>query len=149
MKRIEKEYTRVEKEVYFEAWDGERFSSAEACNEYESNARGVVGKKVQAFRVAKTNEYELFYPFGVGGEDYEVEVYRPTNEKDIETLNQYLNMFDKDSPLVPESCIGKEVILNFNYDKDWVRARTLDDFTKDFLDNFKRRILKEGDEKNE
>lgn len=149
MKRIEREFTRVEKEVYFEAWDGERFSDENACKEYENNARGVVGKKVQAFQVARVSEYDLFYAFGVGGDDYPVQVFKPMSEKDIESLNQYMNMFDKTAPLVEDSCIGQYVILNFNYEMDWVRARTLDNFLEEFKENFQKRILKEGDENNE
>lgn len=149
MKRIEREYTHVEKKVFFEAWDGEIFSDEKQCYEYENNARGVIGKKVQRFRVVQTNEETLFYPFGVGGDEYLVEVFRPTCEKDIEDLNYYFAMFDKDLALIDNSYIGKDVIVNYNYDKDWLRFRTLDEYIKEFTDNYRKRVLQEGNDEED
>lgn len=143
MKRIEKEYTRIEKEISYEAWDGETFSKPEDCIEYENNARGVIAKKVQDFQVTKGSEYDLFFPFGVGSDDYAMEIYKPTSTKDIDNLNQYMNMFDPSTALVREEYIGKVLILRFNYDKDWVRAQTLDEMIEEFRKNFSECILKE------
>lgn len=143
MKRIEKEVVTKTTRIIFEAYDGEQFSNVDDCNAYENNAKGVLGKKVQLFRIARTNEYELFSCFGVGSEDYDVEVYRPQTAKDIETLNQYMNMYYDKAELVPDDYIGKEVIVNFNYDKDWCSASTLDELIERFKKNFAERILKE------
>lgn len=141
MKKIEKEYTRVEKEVSYEAWDGETFSDENACREYENNARGVIGKKVQQFLVKRTNEYEFFEPFGVGGEDYAVEVYKPETVKDIESLNLYTNMFNPKTALITDDLIGKEVILFFSYDRDWVRTMTFHDLVKELREHYEEKIL--------
>lgn len=149
MKKIEKEYTRVEKEIYFEAWDGERFKNEDDCLAYESNALGVIGKKVQLFRVTKTNEYYLFEPLGLGGEDYDVEVYRPASAKDIESLNMYLNMYNKNIGLLSEDCIGKEIIIFFSYDRDWCRATTFDELVDELRNHFETKIIKKDEEKKE
>lgn len=149
MKKIEKEYTRVEKEIYFEAWDGECFSNEDDCLAYERNALGVIGKKVQMFRIAKSNEYYLYETLGTGSEDYEIEVYRPATSKDIESLNLYLNMYNKDVALLSDDYIGKDVIVFFNYDKDWCKAQTFDELIDELRKHFKKNILKETEEENE
>lgn len=149
MKKIEKEYTRVEKEIYFEAWDGERFKNEDDCLAYESNALGVLGKKVERFRVAKTSEYCFYEPFGVGGEDYDVEVYRPANAKDLESLNLYMNMYNKDVALLTDDYIGKDVIVFFSYDRDLWSAKTFDEMIDELRKHYKKNILKEEDEKKE
>lgn len=143
MERIEKEYTRVEKQVWYEAWDGETFANEADCKDYENNARGVVGKKVQAFRVAKTNEYYLYETLGVGSEDYQVEIYKPQSEKDIDSLNLYMNMFNKDVTLIGNEYIGQNILVFFNCDRDWCKAQTIDEVLNELREHFVKKILKE------
>ena len=138
MKKIEKEYTRVEKEIYYEAYDGERFSTPEACKEYENNAKGVIGKKVQSFLVKRTNMCRVFDPIVWCSEDEAAEIYLPQSEKDIDALNMYTNMYYKDCKLLDETYIGNYVVVEFDYNKDWCQARTFDEI----IDAFKEHIKK-------
>ena len=143
MKKIEREFTRVEKEVYYEAWDGERFSEPQYCEEYENNARGVIGKKVQTIKVKDTNAYHLYEPIGWGPEDDAVEIFLPQNAKDIENLNMYTNMFYKDCRLIDDSYIGKHVVIEFNYERDWCKAQTFEELLDNIKAHFDKLIEKE------
>ena len=143
MKKIEREFTRVEKEIYYEAWDGEQFSEPQYCEEYENNARGVIGKKVQPIRVKRTDEFELFMPLGTGFEDNSVEIFLPQNAKDIESLNMYTNMFYKDCKLIEDKWIGEYVLVRFNYDKDWCDVTTFDELIEGLKKHFDKFIPKE------
>ncbi len=148
MKRIEKEYTRVEKEVYFEAYDGERFSSAEACKEYENNAKGVIGKKVWEVLVKRANAYALYEPLTWCSEDDPVEIYLPQTMRDIDNLNMYTNMYYKDCKVIDESYIGKHVVVEFNYDKDWCNIRSFDEIIDRLKEHFEKLSGKNPEERN-
>lgn len=142
MKRIEKEYTRVEKEVYFVAYDGEQFSNADACKEYEDNARGVIGKKVQEILVKRTNACTLYDPLAWCSEDDSVEIYLPQTAKDIDNLNMYTNMYYKDCKVIDENYIGKYVVVEFNYDKDWCNIRSFDEIVDKLKEHFEKLVEK-------
>ncbi len=142
MKQIEK--TRTLTDIYYEAYDGELFKSKEECEAYETNAKGVVGKKVFAFRVAKTSQYVLFSFASCCDDD--IEIYLPKTASELDSLNQYLNFIDKDGKFLGEEYIGHHVIVQIGYDRDWYRADTYESLVNEFKEQFTKLITPKTEE---
>ena len=146
MKRIEKEYTRVEKNVYFEAYDGTHFTNEDECIKYESNAKAVAGKKVQAFLVKRTYSESIFSDFHATC-DEKVEIYLPRNMEDVDALNNYLNFVYSDYDVIGSECIGKYVVVDYSYDEDWCRAQIFEDKIENFKKLFEKMVAPKEEEK--
>lgn len=146
MKKVEKEIIKKEIKEYYEAYDGEMFNSKEECEAYESNAKGVAGKKVVEFRVAKTYAYDIFDCTGACS-DEEVEIYLPKTAYQLDALNQYLNFIDKNGAVLGEEFIGQYVIVQFSYDRDWYKARTIETIISQLKEKFTNLITPKTEEK--
>lgn len=156
MKRIEIEKT-ITKVTAVKAIDGTIFyvhdddieKAENECREYEESAKGIINGRVREFQIAEGTNYELD-PFQMN--DDMIEIFLPKTEKEIDYLNQYMmNAVDEttyENNKLDNSFINKEVIIQWNYDKDWFIRKTYEQFVNEFKNNFYKMIAEYKENKN-
>ena len=159
MKAITKEVTETRIETLgYEAIDGTKFynyncgseeQAEKECKRYECTAQGVIGARVQRFKLGETNELALF---DIGWEDNLIEIFKPRCEEDINDLEMYLemNMYKGCTSLNNSEKrdkvfkINNEIIIYWNADKDWFSFDTLETLMGKIKDNYYKAIEKEN-----
>ena len=87
MKPIEKTLTSTYN--VYEAFDGTTFNSIDECKIYESSATGILLGRLEKYKINSTDEESLF---GFGSSEGQVRVYKLTDTKSKETLEQLWNI---------------------------------------------------------
>lgn len=144
MKELIREVTT--KETYgWEAFDGMRFSTQEACQEYETSASAVVKKELQQYKIGDGYEDRL-YDSAWG--DCHVEIFDVKNSEVLHKLNVYLQMEanQNGSDIISDKYIGKEVVIHWNCDHDWCGWDTLDEMIKTMTEGYNEILFKNKEE---
>lgn len=111
---------RTVEDIYYEAIDGERFSSKEECEKYDKTASAVIKAKYNAL-VIKSN---TMYSICEACNDYCVDLVKVNNEGELHSLNMYLKMVADNGyggvfKPVASTEIGKEMMIYYGYDAEW------------------------------
>jgi len=88
MKQIEETYTQQYTKTKYQAFDGEKFDTAEECQKYENSAAGVLLGKIDDFTVKKDCTFE---PDDSDENKYKAVI--PRNQHDIDVLNQLWKLY--------------------------------------------------------
>ena len=141
MKRIVKETTKVIEEVTYEAYDGESFKDEQECIKYEETARAVIEKAFYALMVGGEpfDETRIWENFGYGSEEYDFAVIDIKDAHDLEIANRYYT-FHKASEIIPDSFIGKKVLVQIGYCYDSIKEtnpnpRTMEELIEQFTND--------------
>lgn len=118
MKKIENEVVVKTIETVYEAIDGNRFDSEEACKEWEKSYKCTV--KVSWDKIPKQKINSCDFGLAYADCDYNCFMVIPRNMNDIVAINAFIKMKvnTEDSFLSAEN-IGKAMVLNFGFDYDW------------------------------
>lgn len=114
---------RREKVTYtdvFVAFDGEEFSSEAECKKYEESAYAVLKKAYEPLIIGSTTEYGLY---GIGSEDCDIDIIKVNNVDELLIVNKYIQFINHDTStrdLFSVKDIGKETIIEWSYDRDYV-----------------------------
>lgn len=92
--------------IGYEAFDGQRFNTAEECTKYEQSAKGVIRKSAEDLMVGKARSVESLYDCFCC-EDA-LCVWDITNADHLQIVNQYLDNIDYGVRVDPKY-IGKRV----------------------------------------
>lgn len=131
IKKTVEQVVRVE----YVAEDGQIFYNEEECKKYEESALFAVSKQLKRLNIKELNMYSLL---DEGCEDDLVEIFDIQTEKDLENLKRYLYLNAKkngasdqtvkecftacghrEDYVIDNITIGHEVIICWNYDRDW------------------------------
>lgn len=146
MKKIQKEVVKKSYVDVFVANDGTEFSSQIECEKYDESAKGVLLAKYAPMVVKTSYEDDIF---GVGSEEYVVEIVRVKTQEDVDTLLQIYILEhpyykDEDNKEQLEgivsklnSAIGDFMLVGRGYDRDSFyfygsRKSFIEDFSKKF-----------------
>ena len=88
MKQIEETYTQQYTKTKYQAFDGEKFDTAEECQKYENSAAGVLLGKIDDFTVKTDCTFE---PDDSDENKYKAVI--PRNQHDIDVLNQLWKLY--------------------------------------------------------
>ena len=79
-----------------------------------------------------------------------VQIFKPENQNQLDALNQYLKLKcgKNVERHLNESYIGKEVIIQWNYDMDWAITYTYEEFLDYFKTHFYKMIEEYKENKN-
>ena len=140
-----KELTREIKttEVYgYKAEDGTYFNTKEECKKYEESAKLVCYGKAKQYLIGESTEYGITE---FGCDDIHVDIYTVPDMEAAKIIEQYivLETGSKDDVGTVTSRIGKEIILFWNYDKDYVWVTTLEEYLEVIKNNYARALKKE------
>lgn len=144
--KIREEVKEVKEIKGFYAIDGTYFqvlpnrdieATKQECLKYEQSAEMVLMKKVEEFQIGDAYNYNLD-PCEMN--DDPVEIFKPTNQSQLDALNQYLEMhLSKGSNckrFLESKYIGKEIIISWNYEMDWCKTFTYEEFLEEFKNNY-------------
>lgn len=102
--------------VGYEAYDGQVFSTPEACMEYENTAIGVAERAALALAIGTPCSPDVICPI-FGCFDEQVRVFSIKNAAALQVVNTFLGFIDQTKTISP-SYIGRDVIVQFWLDHD-------------------------------
>lgn len=131
----------------YKAIDGAWFRTEEECRKYEESAKIVTYKMVEPYILAKTNCYMLFN--GNGCEDDDVDIINIKDSDVLRNVNQWRVLCDKSVKILGDDCIGKTILLGWDYDRCWSWSfGTIDDVLQKIKEDYEAVINpKESEEK--
>lgn len=111
---------RTVEDIYYEAIDGERFSSKEECSKYDQTAKAVIKAKYKQLIIKSNTMYSICEACN----DYQIDLVKVSNEAELHSLNMYLKMVADNGyggvfKPVASTEIGKEFMIYYGYDDDW------------------------------
>jgi hypothetical protein len=107
----------VEKIVGYEAFDGCRFADVEECKKYENSALSVAKAVATHHEVNWQYSDSVFYMPDCEGK---VVVYNIDSADTLFSINQYLNLMNKENSMISNKYIGSQVALEFPAYDDYV-----------------------------
>ena len=128
----------------YKAIDGAWFKTEDQCRAYEESAKIVAHKMVEPYIVGKTNCYELFE--GNGSEEEDIDIVYIKDADVLRNVNQWRILCEKSVEIFEEDCIGKTVLIGWDYDRclSWSFG-TIDDLLDKIRKNYEG-SLNEGKE---
>lgn len=117
MKKIENEVMVKTIETVYEAIDGKRFDSEEACKKWEKSYECTV--KASWDKIPKQEINSCDFGLTYAEEEYDCFMVIPRNLNDITTINAFVYMHTHQDAIMSAENIGKVMVLNFGYDYDW------------------------------
>lgn len=135
MKKITETKT-IEEVVGYMAFDGTTFKDSEECKTYENSAEGIIKARAKQYLIGETTVYGLM---DEGSDENSVEIYTVPDEKAANAIAQLINYMTNE-PIVLDTEIGKEIILRWTFDKDYVCINTLDEIIEMMKHNYKSAI---------
>lgn len=115
MKQIEIE--NVTKVIKYEAIDGTVFSTKEECTRYEESAKCVLFSRYKSLVVKETTEEALYK---AGSDEYNIDVVRINEEKDIDTVMQLYYYYNNYKSAIEQGEKIKEACLKALLEKDYL-----------------------------
>lgn len=136
MKEIKTTRT-IEEVTGYEAFDGTRFSSEVECRKYEDSAEGVIKARAEQYLIGETSIYGLL---DEGSDECGVDIYNIPDKEAATIIAQYINIVTGDTNTCVDKYIGKELVIFWNYDRDYAWFNTLDGIIKNIKNNYKTAI---------
>lgn len=115
MKAIHKEVVSV-KTVY-QSVDGKEFTTEDACLEWEKSYKGTIEASWRQIKKSCVDSTQLGLPWS--SEDYETYLLCPKNLDEIAVINAYIECVTHQTALLTAQRVGRPLVLNFGYDRDW------------------------------
>ena len=132
MKEVKETITREYTVTKYQAFDGEKFDTAEECQKYENSAAGVLLGKIDDFTVKADCAFE---PDEDGDSKYKAVI--PRNQRDIDLLNQLWKLYggkSKENILFDGTYVKSLIFVGYRfYDEgelDWVWFYSIKDMVK-------------------
>ena len=145
MKKLTREIV-TEEITGYEAIDGTWFKTEEECRKYEESAKIVAYGKVRQYIVGETNCYNLFD--GNGYEDNHIDIINIKDAEVLNMLNQYRVLCEKDVKLIKDDCIGKTLMIGWDYDHCWSwNMGTIDDICDKIRKDYEWSLKKDEEDK--
>lgn len=132
---------QIEEVVAYEASDGTRFKSKEACETYENTAKVVIFNEFKQLIVGEPfSECSIWENYGYGGEEFELAVIEIKNADDLHTANMFSEAYGFDY-IFSNELIGKRVLVNLGYHGSYgdcgMNPRTEEELVESFKKNLK------------
>ena len=127
MKMIQKE-TKIYTDVYVSV-DGKEFDNKVDCEAWEKSYKGTLEASWKLIPKKEVSDSDLGIPWS--SDDHECYVIKPKTLDEIVLINAYISSvcYDGSTKLTTEH-IGKLVLLNFGYDRDYCSITVLADHLK-------------------
>ena len=116
--------------------DGSIFPSESMANDYENSYKGtmsVMAMEIPHARMVNAVDYNIPY----ASEDWQSYIFKPRNVDDIKILNAWMeacvngSYFNfRDEHRLTQKYIGKEILITFGYDADFVDVYLLEERLK-------------------
>lgn len=153
-KEIREETKVVRKEVYISN-DGLEFATEEACTSWEKSYKGTLELSWNAIPKLKVDSTRLGLPYS--SDDHECYMVAPKNLDEIILINAFIEAQDtylsySGGEYLTVENIGKFVILDFGYDRDYCDVYTLDAHLQgimNYTEELKSKLNKSEENKNE
>ena len=149
MKKVVKE--KVEKYDVFVATDGREFDNEDDCRAWEKSYKFTIEKDMEKIKKIEVNAISIGFDYA--SDDYECYVLIPKSIEETIIINAWIDVIACGNVgyngRVTNDMVGKEVVLNFGYDRDYCDVYTLDGIIEEHrkkIDNVKD-LLKEKIEK--
>lgn len=125
MRTQTREVIKKEEVTIYIADDGKEFNNEEDCIKWEESYEYVIKKSFDKIPQIKVPYGEESY---VGGnlDDYII-IAKPRTVEDIVILEAYIKNQIREKIDLTHEYIGKEIVVNFGYDCDYVEVDILDD----------------------
>lgn len=124
MKKIQREVVTY-KDVYVSV-DGKEFGTEADCTAWENSYRGTMAASWALIKKEAVNDNDLGIPYS--NDDNECYVIKPRNLDDIVVINAYIESVTYgNGRMLTSEHIGKLVVLDFGYDRDFCDAYILED----------------------
>ena len=133
--------------VGYQAVDGTKFSTSEACLEYEKTAKAVIKGRFMNFVVKKVNtESWCDVPF-VSTCDWSAGLVRLNSAEDVNQANMYFDLIHNNNQKFTDEMIGKDIIVGFDDCDEWAYLYgTIDDCVKMYKDRLMTLTVKDEKE---
>lgn len=123
--------------VVYVSVDGKEFEHKEACLEWEKSNEECLRRSFEAIPQIKTDGERAFW----GHSDYEVILIRPRNLEDITVINDFRTLINDHEDYIhnlTQDDIGKNIVLNFGFDRQYCDIYRVDSFVKEFNDTYNK-----------
>lgn len=128
------EKTIIEKQTLYVTADGMEWEKEEDAKEWEKGVQYVAEMSWKAIPKKQISTTDAGVEYS--NEDEEAYVLTPRNHEDIIALENYVRVVTRESFGFDDSYIGKPIIMNFGYDRDWCSVYIIEDHInriKDYL----------------
>ena len=145
MKKIQREVT-ISKDIYVSV-DGKEFTNEADCKAWESSYRGTMEASWKL--IDKKEICDCDYGFSYSSEDHECYAIKPKTLDEIVLINAYIKATTGDNGALTTNHIGKLLILNFGYDRDYCDVDILAEHLAKITERFAKLEAEMNGEKEE
>ena len=125
MRKIQREETKVIYKDIFVSVDGREFENEADCKAWENSYKGTLEASWKLLK--KKEVFNGDYGIAYSSEDHECYAIKPKNLDEIVLINAYVKATTGDNGKLTTDHIGKLLLINFGYERDWCDVDILED----------------------